>query len=82
MKGKKCSPELLQDLYDMTGAREVVKLVHNSKVKDLLEKAKKEEHEIKAEGDYFIVRDKKSFSILFKGIKIRTDLWGLTFELH
>lgn len=64
----------------MTVAREVVKLVHNSKVKDLLEKAKKEEHEIKAEGDYFIVRDKRSFGIVFKGIKIRTDLWGLTFE--
>ena len=64
----------------MTGAREVVKLVHNSKVKDLLEKAKKEEHEIKVEGDYFIVRDKKSFKIVFKGMKIRTDLWGLTFE--
>ena len=64
----------------MTGAREVVKLVHNSKVKDLLEKAKKEDHEIKVEGDYFVVRDKRSFVIVFKGIKIRTDLWGLTFE--
>lgn len=64
----------------MTSAREVVKLVYNSKVKDLLEKAKKEDHEIKVEGDYFVVRDKKSFGIVFKGIKIRTDLWGLTFE--
>ncbi len=64
----------------MTGAREVVKLVNNLKVKDLLQAAKKQEHDIKAEGDYFIVRDKKSFGIIFKGIKIRTDLWGLTFE--
>ena len=64
----------------MTVGREVVKLVYNSKVKDLLEKAKKENHEIKVEGDYFVVRDKESFGIVFKGIKIRTDLWGLTFE--
>jgi hypothetical protein len=64
----------------VTGAREVVKLVNNLKVKDLLQAAKKQEHDIKAEGDYFIVRDKKSFGIIFKGIKIRTDLWGLTFE--
>ena len=65
----------------MTGAREVVKLVNNSKVKDLLQAAKKQEHDIKAEGDYFVVRDKKSSGIVFKGIKIRTDLWGLTIVL-
>ena len=65
----------------MTGAQEVVKLVHNSKVKDLLQAAKKQEHDIKAEGDYFVVRDKKSSGIVFKGIKIRTDLWGLTIVL-
>lgn len=64
----------------MTEEQEVVKLVHNSKVKELLEKAKKEEHNIKAEGDYFVVRDNNSSKIVFKGIKIRTDLWGLTFK--
>ena len=64
----------------MTGAREVVKLVYSQKVKDLLQEAKKKDHEIKAEGDYFVVRDRKSFGVIFKGIKIRTDLWGLTFE--
>lgn len=64
----------------MTGAREVVKLVYSQKVKDLLQEAKKQNHEIKAEGDYFVVRDRKSFGVIFKGIKIRTDLWGLTFE--
>ena len=64
----------------MTGAREVVKLVYSQKVKDLLQEAKKQDHEIKAEGDYFVVRDRKSFGVIFKGIKIRTDLWGLTFE--
>ena len=64
----------------MTGAREVVKLVYSPKVKDLLQEAKKQDHDIKAEGDYFVVRDKKSSGIVFKGIKIRPDLWGLTFE--
>lgn len=64
----------------MTGAREVVKLVYSSKVKDLLQKAKKQDYEIKTDGDYFVVRDRKSFGVIFKGIKIRTDLWGLTFE--
>jgi len=64
----------------VTEEQEVVKLVHNSKVKELIEKAKKEEHDIKAEGDYFVVRDKTSSKLVFKGIKIRTDLWGLTFE--
>ena len=66
----------------MTGAQEVVKLVSSLKVKDLLQAAKKQEHDIKAEGDYFVVRDKKSSGIVFKGIKIRSDLWGLTFEKH
>jgi hypothetical protein len=61
-------------------AQEVVKLVYNSKVKDLLTEARKLEHDIKVEGDYFIVRDKTFFNIIFKGIKIRTDLWGLTFN--
>jgi len=64
----------------VTGTREVVKLVYSQKVKDLLQEAKKQDHEIKAEGDYFVVRDRKSFGVIFKGIKIRTDLWGLTFE--
>ena len=64
----------------MTGAREVVKLVSSLKVKDLLQEAKKQDHNIKAEGDYFVVRDKTSYNIVFKGIKIRTDLWGVTFE--
>lgn len=64
----------------MTGAREVVKLVYSQKVKDLLQEAKKQDHEIKAEGDYFVVRNRTSFGVIFKGIKIRTDLWGLTFE--
>jgi len=65
----------------VTGAQEVVKLVSSLKVKDLLQAAKKQEHDIKAEGDYFVVRDKKSSGIVFKGIKIRTDLWGLTIVL-
>jgi hypothetical protein len=65
----------------VTGAREVVKLVYSPKVKDLLQEAKKQDHEIKAEGDYFVVRDRKSFDVVFKGIKIRTDLWGLTIVL-
>ncbi len=64
----------------MTGACEVVKLVYSQKVKDLLQEAKKQDHEIKAEGDYFVVRNRTSFGVIFKGIKIRTDLWGLTFE--
>jgi hypothetical protein len=64
----------------VTGACEVVKLVYSQKVKDLLQEAKKQDHEIKAEGDYFVVRNRTSFGVIFKGIKIRTDLWGLTFE--
>jgi len=60
--------------------QEAVKLVHNTKVKALLEEARKSDYEIKAEGDYFLVRDKKTFDVIFKGIKIRTDLWGLTFK--
>ena len=58
-----------------------MKLVYSSKVKDLLQEAKKQDHEIKAEGDYFVVRDRKSFDVVFKGIKVRTDLWGLTIVL-
>lgn len=64
----------------MTSEQEAVKLVPNAKVKTLLEEAKKADHEIKAEGDYFVVRNTKTFDVVFKGIKIRTDLWGLTFK--
>jgi len=64
----------------MTSEQEAVKLVHNTKVKALLEEAKRADHEIKAEGDYLIVRDRKTFDVIFKGIKIRTDLWGLTLK--
>lgn len=59
---------------------EVVKLVPNSKVKEILLSAKKLRHIITPTEEYFIVRDNKTSCVMFTGIKIRSDLWGLTFK--
>lgn len=58
----------------------VVKLVPNFRVKELLEQANKSKHTIEVEDDLFRVRDRKSCNVIFKGIKIRSNLWGLTFD--
>ena len=57
-----------------------VKLVPNAFVKDLLLEASKTKHSIEVEDTSFMVRDKISQDIVFKGIKIRNNTWGLTFS--
>ena len=58
---------------------EVVKLVQNAFVKDILQKAKEAKHNIEVDKESFMVRDKKTNSVVFRGIKIRNNCWGLTF---
>jgi len=59
----------------------VVKLLPNSTVKTLLQKAKSSNLIIDVQESYFIVRNEKGIGVKFKGIKIREDLWGVTITL-
>lgn len=52
----------------------------NSSVKILLEQAKGYGQEIQVLDSYFIVRDCKNISFSFRGIKIRENVWGITFS--
>jgi hypothetical protein len=57
-----------------------VKLFSNSTVKTFLKEAQKDGQIIEVDsGDAFFVRDKKTKMIVFKGMRVREDLWGLTF---
>lgn len=57
-----------------------VKLVPNSDVKGLLQEAKTAGRDIEVSAaDTFFVRDEKTKAMVFKGMRIREDLWGLTF---
>jgi hypothetical protein len=57
----------------------IVKLCSNASTKALIEEAERSKHEIEVEEDSFFVRDRKTNSMIFKGIKIRNNTWGLTF---
>lgn len=57
----------------------IVKLCSNALTKDLLEEASRAKHLIEINEDSFFVRDKKTFQMIFRGIKIRNNTWGLTF---
>jgi hypothetical protein len=57
-----------------------VKLIPNSTVKELLKEAQTTNRDIEVSAaDQFFVRDKKTKNIVFKGMRLREDLWGLTF---
>ena len=58
----------------------VVKLCSNTSTKVLLQEAKRIKHLIEVQEDSFYVRDQKTSKVIFKGIKIRSDIWGLTFS--
>jgi hypothetical protein len=58
----------------------VVKLCSNTSTKALLEEAQRIKHLIEVQEDSFYVRDQKTSKVIFKGIKIRSDIWGLTFS--
>jgi hypothetical protein len=58
----------------------VVKLCSNTSTKALLQEAKRIKHLIEVQEDSFYVRDQKTSKVIFKGIKIRSDIWGLTFS--
>ena len=57
-----------------------VKLLPNASVKRLLEESKEANHPIDIKDSYFIVRDNKSCQVSFKGMKIRDNVWGITFS--
>jgi len=57
-----------------------VKLLPSASVKILLEESKKANYPIEISDSYFIVRDKKNMQVSFKGIKIRDNVWGITFS--
>lgn len=63
----------------MSAESSIVKLVPNASVKTLLQEAKRVMHDIEVDEQSFMVRDKDNKCIIFKGIKIRNNLWGLTF---
>jgi hypothetical protein len=58
----------------------VVKLCSNTSTKTLLQEAQRIKHLIEIQEDSFYVRDQKTQNVIFRGIKIRGDLWGLTFS--
>ena len=58
---------------------EVVKLVQNAVVKKLLQEAKKISHIIEVDETSFMVRDNMNKKVVFRGIKIRNNCWGITF---
>lgn len=57
-----------------------VKLVPNASVKSLIKEAQTAGREIEVSAaDTFFVRDEKTKAMIFRGMRIREDLWGLTF---
>jgi hypothetical protein len=57
-----------------------VKLVPNSAVKEFIKEAQTTGKDIEVSAaDTFFVRDEKTKAMVFKGMRIREDLWGLTF---
>ena len=59
---------------------DVVKLVHNAVVKELLQEANKIKHVIEIEDCSFMVRDNSTKNVIFRGIKIRNNCWGISFS--
>jgi hypothetical protein len=58
----------------------VVKLCSNTSTKTLLQEAVRVKHFIEVNEDSFYVRDQKTQNVIFRGIKIRRDIWGVTFS--
>ena len=57
-----------------------VKLLPSITVKTLLQQARDKKCPIDVSECYFIVRDTKTSSVMFRGIKIKENVWGITFE--
>ena len=57
-----------------------VKLCSSAFTKDLLNKAQNAKHLIEVDDITFMVRNKETRDMTFKGIKIRNNTWGLTFS--
>jgi len=62
--------------YDNT----FVKLLPGAIVKTLLRQATSNKCLIDVDDSYFIVRDVKTSNVTFRGIKIKENIWGITFE--
>lgn len=60
-------------------SKETVKLVPNDVVKGLLKEAKRSQHNIEVDDSSFMVRDNITNGLVFRGIKIRNNCWGITF---
>ena len=58
---------------------ESVKLVPNAFVKDILQQATEAKHNIEVDEESFMVRDRNTKGVVFRGIRIRNNCWGLTF---
>jgi len=58
---------------------EVVKLVQNAAVKELLQEAKKANRIIEVDEMSFMVRNNMNKRVIFRGIQIRNNCWGITF---
>jgi hypothetical protein len=57
-----------------------VKLIPNAEVKGFIKQAQTNGRDIEVgAADEFFVRDEKTKAMIFKGMRIREDLWGLTF---
>jgi hypothetical protein len=57
-----------------------VKLVPNAAVKSFIKEAQTAGRDIEVSAaDTFFVRDEKTKAMIFRGMRIREDLWGLTF---
>ncbi len=61
---------------------EVVKLVQNATVKELLQEAAKTNRIIEVDESSFMVRDTTNKKVVFRGIKIRNNCWGITFSQY
>lgn len=57
-----------------------VKLCSSAFTKDLLNQAQKANCLIKVEDVTFIVWNRETRDLTFRGIKIRSNVWGLTFS--
>jgi hypothetical protein len=57
-----------------------VKLIPNAEVKGFIKQAQTAGRDIEVSAaDTFFIRDKKTNAMILKGMRIRQDLWGLTF---
>lgn len=57
-----------------------VKLCSSAFTKDLLTGAQKAKHLIEVDETMFLVWSKETRDLIFRGIKIRNNTWGLTFS--